>query len=266
VKIGVILLVMLVLILAGLALWRGVPWGSKEATSREIYVSSAASLTDVVEHLAKEFERSHGVRVRPDFSSSGVLRVKIEAGARVDAFLSASVKEMDVLEKAGYLLNATRRDLLRNTLVCVIPAGSASPVSTAADLLHRDVRRIAIGDPDHVPAGIYGKEALLRLNLWSDLAPKLVPCADVRAVLAQAELGTVEAAIVYGSDADLSERVNVAFAFPDSSHSPIIYSASVLKKAPHPEEAREFLDFLTSVSAKQAFIEYGFEPIPDPVE
>jgi len=256
----------IVVVLAGLAFWRGTPSGPGDVAGGEIYVFAASSLTDVLDHLAKEFERSHGIRVRPDLSSSGVLRMKIEAGARVDAFLSASVKDMDLLEEAGYLSKATRRDFLRNSLVCVVPAASTCRVATAADLLRREVRRIAIGDPDHVPAGLYGKEALLRLNLWSQLARKLVPCADARAALAQAELGTVEAAIVYGSDADVSSRVNVAFAFPDTSHTPIVYSAGLLKRALHPEAARKFLDFLTSASAKRVFTEYGFEPITDGIE
>ena len=144
--------------------------------------------------------------------------------------------------------------------------GTVWRVAAAADLLRSVVQRIAIGDPDHVPAGIYGKQSLLQLKLWEQLAGKLVPCADVRAVLAQAEHGTVEAAIVYGSDADLSGRVTVAFAFPETSHMPIVYAAAVLKRAPHPERARKFLDFLTSASAQRVFAEYGFEPIADGVE
>ncbi len=259
-KVKLILSAAIVLILAGLAFWRGAPSGRREVAG-EIYVSAASSLTDVLEHLAKDFERSHRIRVRSDFSSSGVLRVKIEAGAKVDAFLSASARDMDLLEDAGYLCTGTRRDLLRNSLVCVVPAASTLHLATADDLLRKEVQHIAIGDPDHAPAGIYGKQALLQLNLWDQLGRKLVPCADVRAVLAQAELGTVEAAIVYSSDADVSDRVKVAFAFPDTSHMPIVYSAGVLKHAPHPEAARKFLDFLTSSSAAKVFTEYGFEPI-----
>lgn len=264
-KVKMILCASIVLVLAGVAFWRGAPSGRREGAAGEIHVSAASSLTDVLEHLAKEFERSQGIRVHVDFASSGVLRVKIEAGARADVFVSASAKDMDLLEDAGYLSTATRRDVLRNSLVCVVPASSTNRVATAADLLSREVRRVAIGDPDHVPAGIYCKEALLRLRLWDQLRGKLVPCADVRAALAQAEFGTVEAAIVYGSDAYMSERVKVAFVFPGTSHTPIIYSAGLLMRAPHPEAARRFLDFLTSSAAK-VFREYGFEPIADGAE
>lgn len=264
-KIRMVLCAAIVLILAGLAFWRGAPSRRKEA-SGEIYVSAASSLTDALEHLAKEFEHSHGIRVHVDFASSGVLRAKIQAGARVDVFLSASVRDMDLLQNAGYLSTATRRDVLRNRLVCVVPAASSLNVGSASDLLRTDVHRIAIGDPDHVPAGVYGREALLRLKLWDQLQPKVVPCADVRAALAQAELGTVEAAIVYGSDADVSSRVKVAFTFSETSHPPIVYPACLLKQAPHRDAASRFLDFLTSASARGVFRQYGFEPIRDGVE
>ncbi len=260
-KITIALCAMLLLILLGFAFWRGSPSRPEGASEKEIYVSAAASLTDALERLAEDFERSHGIRVYVDFASSGVLRKKIEAGARVDAFLSASVRDMDLLQNAGLLATATRRDVLRNCLVCVVPAASHLDVAAASDLLREEVRRIAIGDPDHVPAGIYGREALLRLNLWDELQQKLVPCADVRAALAQAELGSVEAAIVYGSDAQVCDRVNVAFTFPEASHSPIIYPASLLKQAPHGEAARTFLDSLTSSDAADVFARHGFQQI-----
>jgi molybdate transport system substrate-binding protein len=266
VKTIIVLCAIAVVSAAGLVLWRGALSRHGEAATGEIYVSAASSLTDVLEHLAKEFERSHGIRVRADFASSGVLRVKIEAGARVDVFVSASVKDMDRLEDAGYLAEGTRRDLLRNRLACVVPAASNCRIAAPADLLRGEVQRIAIGDPDHAPAGMYATEALLRLKLWDQLRRKVVPCADVRSALAQAELGTVEAAIVYGSDAGVSGRVKVAFTFSPASHAPIIYPVCLLKRAPRPEAARKFLDFLTSASARRVFIEYGFEPITDGVE
>jgi molybdate transport system permease protein len=123
------------------------------------------------------------------------------------------------------------------------------------------VRRIAIGDPAHVPAGEYARETLQRLGLWEGLQPRLVPSADVRAALAQAESGAVEAAIVYRTDAAISPDVRIAFEFPAASHAPIIYPAAVLKDAPHPVAARAFLDWLSSDSAAEMFSEYGFTPL-----
>lgn len=264
-KLKISLVAAIVLILAGLAFWRGAQPGPGEA-KKEIYIAAASSLTDVLERLAKAFERSHGIQVHVDFASSGVLRKKIEAGARFDVFLSASARDMDLLEHADYLSTPTRRDVLRNRLVIVVPKDLTLHLASPSDLLQGGVRRIAIGDPDHAPAGIYGKESLLRLGLWDRLQQKLVPCANVRAALAQAELGTAQAAIIYRSDADTSDRVKVAFTFPDTSHAPIVYPACLLKRARRPDAARQFLDFLSSGSAREAFRRYGFEPIRDGVE
>ena len=227
----------------------------------EITVLAAASLVDAMEQLGDEFERSHRVRVRFDFAASGVLRTKIEAGAQVDLFLSASPRHMDVLEAKEFLDASTRRSFLRNELACVVPLGSTLNVHDSHDLIENRVRRIAIGDAAYVPAGEYGKEALLQLGLWHQLQDKLVPCADARAALAQVESGAADAAIVYMSDASSTDNVKVAFVFSPDDTAPITYPGCVLKDAPNPHTAQMFLDFLLSSKAAGVLTRHGFQPV-----
>ncbi len=225
-----------------------------------ITVLAAASLADVLPVIGDSFEKANGRAVRFDFASSGILRAKIEAGARADLFIAASAAEMDKLQSSGRVRAEDRRDLLTNRLVCVVPRHSTIPMRAPADLDTPPVRRIAIGDPAHVPAGQYAQEALRRLGLWERLQDRLVPSADVRAALAQAESGAADAAIVYRTDASVSNDVRVAFEFPESSHSPILYPAACLANAPRPAPAQAFLAFLTSAPASAVFRSCGFTP------
>ena len=137
----------------------------------EITVLAAASLADVLPRIGDAFEQAHGTRVRFDFGSSGILRAKIEAGARADLFFSASDEQMGKLRSTGHVRDEDQRDLLTNRLVCVVPRRATLPLNSPDDLAGPAVRRIAIGDPAHVPAGEYAREALQRLGLWERLQP-----------------------------------------------------------------------------------------------
>ncbi len=257
-------LVLIGLAMAGMMALEFWPHGRPETNDdlqEEITVLVAASLVDAMEQLGDEFERNHRVRVRFDFAASGVLRAKIEAGASADLFLSASRRHMDLLEAKELLDARTRRSFLRNELVCVIPSGSTLNVHDSHDLTHNRVQRIAVGDAAYVPAGEYGKRALLRLGLWRQLQHKLVPCADARATLAQTESGAADAAIVYSSDTVSTEKVKVAFVFSPHDTAPITYPGCVLKGSQNPHAAQMFLDFLLSPKAARILIEHGFQPV-----
>jgi len=255
--------VVLALALAGglCAAWVALPAAPAGHDRAGITVAAAASLSDAMQPLAVDFGRTSGVRVRLVTSSSGFLRLKIEGGADIDAFISAWPGEVDRLERKGYVVPSTRRDLLQNSLVCVVPKGLSVPVRYPADLLREDVRRIAIGDPEHNPAGIYAAQALEAAGLWTELRPKLVPCADVRAALAYAQCGTVQAAIVYRTDALVSRSTEVAFAFPADSHVEVTYPACVLSASRQPALAEAFLDFLQSEVAQSVFVKHGFRVV-----
>ena len=240
--------------------WRSGLSGGADAGAEQITVCAAASLADALAPLVKEFEQASGVRVRLDLASSGALRMKIQAGAPVDVFISASSRDMDVLEGAGHVVPGTRRNILGNELVCVVPTSSTLRLASPADLQSESVRHIAIGDPGHVPAGYYAKQALQRAGLWAGLSGRAVFCADARAALAHAEAQTVEAAVVYRSDARITPKVKVAFGFPADSHDPIVYPCGVLRRSPRPRVAAAFLESLATPGAEKVFVSYGFQP------
>ena len=227
----------------------------------ELTVFAAASLTDAITEISKSFESERDVKVYTNFASSQTLQVQIERGAPADLFISASPKQMDVLREKGAIQESSRRDVLRNNLVLVAPTASLHQIERPQELTGSHIRRIAIGEPSSVPAGIYGAEALKRLGIWSEVQPKLIPGADVRTVLAYTEAGEVDFGIVYKTDASLSEKVRIAYEFPPSSHSPIVYPAAVVQCAKHEDLAHSFLRYLETSEAKRAFEKYGFSVV-----
>ena len=225
----------------------------------EILVFVAASLTDAMNEIKERFEERAGGRVFFSFGSSGTLCRQIQKGAPADVFVSASPIQIDALELDGLVLLDTRKDLLTNNLVVIVPRGSGLRVTQAEDLAQKEVAKIAIGEPDAVPAGAYAKGALENLGLWDSLHPKIVPALDVRAVLAYVERQAADAGIVYGTDATISDKVEVVYEFPEDSHTAIVYPAVVLKDSKAEALAREFVDFLSSAEAGRVFEAYGFK-------
>ena len=176
----------------------------------EVVVFAAASTEDVLREAGRRFEVATGTRVRFNFAASSTLAQQIRAGARADVFLSASVEWMDEAERSGDIISGSRIDLLGNSLVLIAPVGSAFEIdiSPEFDFPARlpEVRRIAMGDPAHVPAGRYAKSALKSLGWWDALERLIIPAVDVRAALRLVEIGEVDAGVVYASDAAQSNR------------------------------------------------------------
>ena len=156
----------------------------------------------------------------------------------------------------------SRRAILNNRLVLIAPVDSALCHDGCTGLLPQDlIRRIAIGEPNSVPAGIYGKEALIYLGVWDAVQPKLIPSTDVRSTLAYVESGEVDVGIVYQTDAKLSKKVKVIHQFSDSSHSPIVYPAVVLRDTGSKVLAQAFLDYLQTAEAAAIFEKHGFSVV-----
>ena len=227
----------------------------------ELTVFAAASLTDAITDISKSFESGQTVKVYTNFAGSQTLQVQIERGAPADVFISASPVQMDVLEDKGAIHESSRRNVLRNSLVLVAPIGNSDQIEIPEELTQSSVRRIAIGEPNSVPAGIYGAEAFNRLGIWSGVKPKLIPGADVRSVLAYAEAGEVDFGIVYKTDASLSEKVRIAYEFPISSHRPIVYPAAVIRGTKHEDLAHTFLRYLEKSEIRRVFEKYGFSVV-----
>ena len=234
------------------------------AAAQEMTLSVAISLKDVTEDLGRTFMAAHpGVTLRYNFGASGDLQKQIEAGAPVDVFLSAALRQMDELEKQKLILVETRRAFARNVLVAVKPADSKIDITKAADLAEARVTRIAIGNPKSVPAGQYTEESLRALGLWDRLQPKLVFAENVRQVLDYVARGEVDAGFVYTTDAATrTQGVKEAFRPPDDSYRPVVYPGAVVAASKQATRARAFLDLLSGEQGRAVLARFGFQPPP----
>lgn len=232
--------------------------GTATATAAELTVSAAVSLKPALEDLAKSYQTETNDELTFNFGASGALQQQIENGAPVDVFLSAASKQMDALAAKGLLLEGTRRELLRNELVLVVPNG-AKGLESFEDLKRDTVKRIAVGEPKAVPAGQYAHEVFTSLKLADALAPKLIPAGNVRQVLTYVEGKDVDAGVVYASDARDSAQVTVVAKADPAWHSPIVYPVAVLRKSRHAAEAKRFAAWLGSKAAMQIFVKHGFQ-------
>jgi len=228
---------------------------------REILVSAASSLKDAFNELGTMYEKETGIRVHLNLGASGLLQKQIEAGAPVDVYASAGTKQMDALQAAGLIVDETRYNFVRNSLVLVVPSRSTLELHTFTDLLDPGISRLAIGNPKTVPAGQYAQQALKSMALWDRLEPRVVPGENVRQVLDYVAREEVEAGIVYATDVPVSRgRTIIAASAPGDSHDPILYPIAVIKGAGALVEAREFIDLVLSSSGQTIMEKYDFLP------
>ncbi len=225
----------------------------------EIIVSAAISLKDGLDEVTHLYGTANpNVSIKTNYGASGTLEIQIEQGAPVDVFLSAAPKQMDALDAKGLLLEGTRKDLLRNEIVLIVPVGSSLPISSFQDLARADVKQVALGEPIAVPAGQYAKEVLTHFGIYDAVKSKAVLAKDVRQVLTYVESGNVDAGIVYATDALSSPKVKVVVRAPENSHSPVIYPVAAIKSSKNPAAAREFTNFLSGPEGRAVFQKYGF--------
>ena len=230
-----------------------------------ITVFAAASLTNAMTAAARSYEDQTGDHIQMSFASSSTLARQIAAGAPADIFISANQKWMDWLSDQDMIAPGTRHDVVANSLVLIAPTDSpVETVSLTGDpglvaLLGTD-DRIAVGDPDHVPAGIYAKQALSKLGQWNELSPRLARADNVRAALALVERGEAPFGIVYGTDAAIAQDVKIVATFPKDSHPPITYPVALTRDA-HTNRNTKFLAWLLGDDAGRIFADYGFDPV-----
>jgi molybdate transport system substrate-binding protein len=223
-----------------------------------LHVAAAVSLTDVLSDVGRRWDADGNPKVEFNFAASNVLARQILEGAPVDVFISADEAQMDRVISGGSADTADRVILFTNQLVVVVPTGHALPGPPPDSLADNAVKRVAIGDPQGVPAGVYAKTWLERLGLWRRTEPKIVPSASVRAALVAVEASNADAGIVYRTDARGDAKVTVAYEVPIADAPAILYPAAVLKHAAHPEAARKFIAFLQSAASRDAFTASGF--------
>ncbi len=220
----------------------------------EILVFAAASLTDSLQELGKQFEASTGTKVTFSFASSSDLARQIEAGAPADVFFSADTAKMDAVEKSGLVRAADRREFLSNVLVVVVPSDSKAAIASAKDL--EVFPKLALADPAAVPAGIYAKKWLTQEGVWDAVEKKAIPTLDVRAALAAVAGGDVPAGIVYRTDAAISKEVRIAYTVTNGTA--ITYSVAPIATSKHRDAASKFVAFLDSPAGRAVFERRGF--------
>lgn len=226
----------------------------------ELHVSAAASLTDVMNEIGKEYEQEHpDVKVVFNYGSSGALQQAIENGGSADLFFSAAQKQMDALAKQGMLVDGTRKDLLQNEVVLIVPKEGGKDITSFDALTGDAVAHVALGEPKGVPVGQYSEEILTKLGLLDSVKAKAVYGSDVRQVLAWVASGEADAGLVYATDAAVEPSVRVVAKAPAGTHKPIIYPAAVLKDTKHLDAAKDFLAFVSNDKNKERFAKYGFE-------
>jgi molybdate transport system substrate-binding protein len=240
-------------------------WSAAVAMAQEkpLRIAAAASLSTVLKELSPAFTQASGVKVELQLGASNALARQIEAGAPADVFFSADAATMERLAQQGLIKTATREDQLSNSLVIIVPRDSALTFQSVQDLAKPEIKRVATGDPQAVPVGVYAKKYLEQAGVWAAVAPKIVASENVRAALAAVESGNLDAGIVYKTDAAISPRVKIALELPPRAGLTITYPMAALTASEQPAAAQAYLDFLDSAAAKSAFAKAGFIVLPD---
>ena len=233
------------------------------AQEQTLTVSAAISLSGPLEEIARAYAASGGGQVRFNFAASNVLARQIANGAPADIFISADEAQMDYAQAQRAVDPASRVRLIGNRLVVVVPSGPNVKWADAKALLRADVKRVAVGDPAGVPAGVYAKQYLEKIGIWHSLQPKLLPLANVRAALGAVESGGADAGFVYESDARVTPRVQVALLIDGPGAPVIVYPAAITVRSKARATASKFLQYLRSPAATAILARHGFSPPPD---
>ena len=226
-------------------------------------VFAAASLTETLNKAAAVYtEQAPNVKIEYRFDSSGALQNRIEAGESCDLFFSAGQSQMDVLEQAGLLAEDTRRDLLKNQVVLIVPKGEAHGISNFTDAAGDKVSHVAVGGTN-VSVGQYAQQIFSSYGLWEQLQQqnKLVFADTSRDVITRLEAGEADCGVLYQTDTALSENVEIAAVAPPAACDPILYPAAVLKNSGNGKAAQRFLEFLQSETCRTLFEDAGFSVI-----
>jgi molybdate transport system substrate-binding protein len=230
------------------------------ALAANVTVFAAASLKEALDEQAAHFEAATGNKAVISYAGSNVLAKQIEAGAPADIFISADLDWMDYVDQRHLVRADTRFNLLRNVLVLVAPATSTSTLKIAPNFALAaalGTGKLAMANPDSVPAGKYGKSALEKLGVWNAVQAQVARGDNVRAALAFVSRGEAPFGIVYSTDAIADKGVKVVDTFPQDTYPPIIYPAALIASSASPA-AKPFLDYLRAEAAAQTWRKYGF--------
>ncbi len=228
-------------------------------SQKEVYIVAAASMTDAIKEIGADYEKEHpDVKLMYNFGSSGALQTQIEQGAPADVFISAAQKQMNALDEKGLIDKDTRKDLLENKVVLIVPKDSNLTLQNFSDVATDKVNKIALGEPKAVPVGQYSEEIFKNLNVLDQVKDKAVYASDVRQVLGWVETGEVDCGVVYATDAAISDKVKVLMEAPADTHKPVIYPVAMVNSSKNPDVAKDFITYLGTDSVKAILTKYGF--------
>lgn len=236
------------------------PPPARAAAPRPVTIFAAASLTTVMDAVAAEARHAGLGPCRCVYAASSVLARQIVNAAPAEIFVSANAAWIDYLDDRKAIAPGSRRPVAYNRLVLAAPKTAPFTIELAPGARLGAALRggwLAMANPDHVPAGLYGKAALGALGLWDQVAGRVAAAGNVRAALALVERGEAAAGVVYETDLRVSAHVMLAGRFPPTSHPPIVYVAALVSADPRPA-ARRYLDFLTGPAARAIFTKHGF--------
>jgi molybdate transport system substrate-binding protein len=229
------------------------------ASAADVTVFGAASLADALNEIAKDYEKDKGRSVAVSPAASSALAHQIEASGGADLFICADLDWMDYLDRKGLIAHDSRINLLGNRLVLVAARNTNTKlvIGRGFDLAGAlQGGRLSMADPDSVPAGKYGRAALMALGVWKRVAGHLVNAENVRVALSYVARGEAPLGVVYETDAKAEPGVKIVGVFPENSHPPILYPAALTKDAA--PAARDFLAYLSSPTARAVFLKDGF--------
>lgn len=226
--------------------------------TKNLTISIAATLKDAMEEI-KLLYGKHNPKVNLIYNvaASGTLQQQIEQGAPFDIFFSGGSQQMDVLEQKGLLLKGTRKNLLKNRMVLIVPKNSIT-ITDIKDLTSDRVKKIAVGEPRSTTIGKSSEEVLTSLSIQERVKPKAIYAKDVRQVVRYVESGNVDAGIVFYPDAKSSHLVKLVQTIPENHYSPIVLPIAVLKGSKNVKAAEDFIEFLSVDQAKTVFKKRGF--------
>lgn len=228
------------------------------AAAAEITVLAAASLTDVMQELARDHETKSSDKVTLSFAGSSTLARQIRSGVPADVFISADERQIDELIKRDLITARSRTPIVSNQLAIVVPFTDRAKFTDIAALKNVRFETIAIANPDSVPAGIYAKRLLVKKGVWSAIVDRVVPTESVRGALAAVQTGNADAAIVYRTDALTARSARLASVIPHSETPEILYVGGVLTKSGKQPAAGRFLTYLQSAAATAILKKHGF--------
>lgn len=233
------------------------------AQADNITVFAAASLQNAVDEIKVNYvETGNKDQIEALYDSSSNLARQIEQGAPADIFISANQSWMNYLEEKSLIDDATRTNIVKNELALITYTENqtAYNVDFGSNEFWKETlanTRIALGDPDHVPAGLYAKESFEKLGVWKTVEPKIAPAQNVRAAMLLVEVKEADLGAVYSSDASVSNKVKTVATFPGELHEPIEYPIAIMKDRAN-EATNGFYNYLLSDDAAAVFKKYGF--------